>query len=160
MKHTFAALLSLLLWVNGNSQVINRGPIDIHKNFFGTSYWENDRRLTPAELMNTLSVHPAAHAEMKKARTNQAFSTIFSFAGGALIGWPIGTAAGGGDPNWTLAAVGAGLVAIAIPFEITFNKKAKNAVTLYNSSLQKNSGRKPIVNWGLSANKAGLVLHF
>ncbi|MBI5372884.1 MAG: hypothetical protein HZA79_12750 [Sphingobacteriales bacterium] len=158
MKPVCAAFL-LLLFLNGNGQVINRGPIEIHKNFFGTGFWGNDRKLTNAELMNTLSAHPAAHTEMKKARANQAFSTVFSFAGGALIGWPIGTAAGGGDPNWTLAAVGAGLVAIAIPFEIAFNKKAKNAISLYNSSLQKSSGRKPVVNLGISANRARLVLH-
>ena len=35
--------------------------------------------------------------------------------GGFLIGWPLGTALAGGDPNWTLAAIGAGCVAIAIP---------------------------------------------
>lgn len=154
------AILFLLFMANGNGQDLNRGPIEIHKNFFGTGFWENDRKLTNAELMKILSAHPSAHAEMKKARTNQAFSFVFSFTGGALIGWPIGTAAGGGDPNWTLAAVGAGLVAIAIPFEIAFNKRAKNAVNLYNSGLQKSSRRKPAVHLGLSANRAGLVLQF
>ncbi len=38
--------------------------------------------------------------------------------GGALVGWQLGTYIGGGEPNWTLAAVGGGLIAVAIPLEI------------------------------------------
>ena len=39
---------------------------------------------------------------------------IFSYAGGFMIGYPLGTALGGGEPNWAMANIGAGLKAASI----------------------------------------------
>lgn len=43
---------------------------------------------------------------------------VLAGIGGALVGWQLGTYVGGGEPEWTLAAVGGGLIAVAIPLEI------------------------------------------
>ena len=42
--------------------------------------------------------------------------------GGFLVGWTLGTALGGGDPDWTVAGVGAGFIALSIPFAIKVKK--------------------------------------
>ena len=60
---------------------------------------------------------------------------ILSYAGGFMIGWPIGTAIGGGKPAWALAGIGGGLVAVAIPLSISSNKKMETAVRQYNAGL-------------------------
>lgn len=136
------------------------GTIEIKKNFWGTTYRQNNQKLTPAELMETLKANPAAYNEMKKARTNQTFSSIFSGVGGFMVGWPIGTAAGGGDANWTLAGIGAGLIVAAIPFEIAFSKRARNSINMYNSGPGKSSWSKPQLNLGFTRHGMGMKLSF
>ncbi|MAU26781.1 MAG: hypothetical protein CMH45_05175, partial [Muricauda sp.] len=67
--------------------------------------------------------------------SNKTLSSIMGFVGGGLVGWPVGTAIGGGDANWALAGVGAGLIGVSIPISSSANKKTKQAVDVYNSSL-------------------------
>lgn len=153
-------IVLLLTWGCTQLQAQGSGTIEIKKNFWGTTYRQNNQKLTPAELMETLKTNPAAYTEMKKARTNQTFSFIFSGVGGFMVGWPIGTAAGGGDPNWTLAGIGAGLIVAAIPFEIAFSKRARNSINTYNSGLGKSSWRKPQLNIGFTQHGMGMRLSF
>lgn len=54
-----------------------------------------------------------AYVLMDKVKTRTTVVSVFSYAGGFMIGWPIGTAIAGGDPNWSLAGVGAGLITLA-----------------------------------------------
>ncbi|MBE2231118.1 MAG: hypothetical protein IAE96_10775 [Chitinophagaceae bacterium] len=157
MKSIF---LSLLLTASIVACAQNSGPIEFKKNFWGTQFLQNGNRLNNTALMQTLQQHNPAYLEMKKAKTNQAFSFIFSFAGGALIGWPIGTELGGGDANWTLAGIGAGLVIVAIPFEAGFTKRARNAVKMYNGSLQKTGRFRPQFSLGGTRHGFGLKMRF
>ncbi len=97
---------------------------------------------------------------MKLAKSNYDVGYVFGFAGGFLIGWPIGTAIGGGDPNWTLAAVGAGLAVISIPFMVSYTKHAKNAVHKYNKGLKYSYFAKPDLKIGLTYNGVGIKIKF
>jgi len=72
---------------------------------------------------------------MSKARNQYVWTSVLGGAGGFFIGYPLGTALGGGDPNWTLAAVGAGFIAVAIPVGSAANRNANQAVDIYNQSL-------------------------
>jgi len=158
MRNTVLTLLLTLLLTTGMAQ--RSGTIEMRKTFWGISYRQNDQKLTGTELMEKLKANPAAYTEMKKARTNQTFSSLFSGVGGFMVGWPLGTAAGGGDPNWTLAGIGAGLIVAAIPFEIAFTKRARNALNTYNSGLGKSNGRKPELNLGFTRHGMGMRLSF
>lgn len=158
MKPIILAVLFICTIFQTNAQ--QPGTIEIRKNFWGTTYRQNDQKLSGADLMNKLKENPVALREMKKARTNQAFSTIFSGVGGFMIGWPLGTAAGGGDANWTMAGIGAGLIVAAIPFEIAFSKRARNAINTYNSGLGKSSWRRPQLNLGFTRHGMGMKLSF
>lgn len=60
---------------------------------------------------------------------------ILGYAGGFMIGWPLGTAIGGGEPNWALAGIGAGLVVLSIPLSSSAKKKTIKAIELYNQGL-------------------------
>ena len=77
-----------------------------------------------------------------------------------MVGWPIGTAAGGGEANWTLAGIGAGLIVAAIPFENAFSKRARNSINIYNSRTGKSSWRKPQLNLGFTRHGMGMKLSF
>ena len=89
---------------------------------------------------------------MKIAKSKYDTGTIFGFAGGFLIGWPIGTAVTGGDPEWVLVGVGAGLILVSIPFSISYNKHAKSAVIRYNSIQSPEESNEVDLKFGFTNN--------
>lgn len=109
--------------------------IEIISNFTGLHFYYKDRPLKAKELKILLQSSEDAYSSYKSARASNTISTILSYAGGFMIGWPIGTAIGGGKPAWALAGIGGGLVAVAIPLSISSNKKMKTAVRQYNAGL-------------------------
>ncbi|SHJ67509.1 hypothetical protein SAMN04487911_13020 [Arenibacter nanhaiticus] len=135
MKKTILTLIFALVTIT----FCNAQKIEIEKVFGGYKYSQNENQMTMKDLVKTMTSNQQAFDLIKKAQSNNTLASIIGFAGGGLIGWPIGTAIGGGDANWTLAGIGAGLVAIGIPISSSANKKAKQAVELYNSSLNSTS---------------------
>ncbi|NKI25250.1 hypothetical protein HCG49_01580 [Arenibacter sp. 6A1] len=135
MKKTILTLIFALVTIT----FCNAQKIEIEKVFGGYKYSQNENQMTMKDLVKTIASNQQAFDLIKKAQSNNTLASIIGFAGGGLIGWPIGTAIGGGDANWTLAGIGAGLVAIGIPISSSANKKAKQAVELYNSSLNSTS---------------------
>ncbi len=86
---------------------------------------------------------------------------IFSYAGVFMVGWPLGAAIGGGEPNWAMAGIGAGLIVVAIPISQNFNKKAKHAVETYHGGLQTSSfWDKNELKISMTGNGIGLTLNF
>lgn len=132
-KYTFF-LLGLLLntaLIFGQNQP---EPIQVKKGF-GTAFIHQGKNLTPRQLLDLTETNAEAYQEMKIAKTNYNIGSVISFAGGFMVGWPLGTALGGGEANWTLAGVGAGLIVASIPFSISYTKHAQKAVDLYNAGL-------------------------
>lgn len=119
--------LTPLFCIQANGQ-----DMRMEKNFWGTKLYHGDRQVRPREMLELMKPNDAAYAEFKKAKSNNDMAQVLGFAGGALIGWPIGTAIGGGDPQWGLAAGGAALILLAIPLGNGFNKHAANAIEIYN----------------------------
>jgi len=117
----------------------NAQQIEMEKVFGGYKYTQNGTVMKMKDLLKTMESNQQAFDLIKKAQSNNTVASIFGGAGGFLVGWTIGTSLGGGDANWTLAGVGAGLIVIAIPFSSGANKNAKQAVELYNSSLNSTS---------------------
>jgi hypothetical protein len=97
---------------------------------------------------------------MKIAKTNYNASNVFAYIGGFLVGWPIRTAIGGGEPNWTLAAIGAGAIVIAIPFSVAGTRHACTAVSIYNNSIKQQQQSNGKLNIELTSNGLGVRLNF
>lgn len=160
MKHvkliiTAVFVFSLLV---STAQDIN-DTISVEKRM-GTVFTQYGKVLKVNQLLDITKSNPEAYAKMKIAKTNNGAATVFAIAGGFLIGWPLGTAMGGGEPNWVLAGVGAGLVAICIPFSIGYTKNAKEAVRIYNSGLPAAEPRKVSLNFGVSNHGVGIRVNF
>ncbi|MCK4679307.1 MAG: hypothetical protein KAT48_14330 [Bacteroidales bacterium] len=127
-------------------------------------FYQNGKMLNMKQLVQAVKSNQQAYKKMHSAQGNRTLASILSFPGGFLIGYPVGTAIGGGEPNWVLACVGAGLIAIAIPITITAKKQATEGVKLYNSSLSNEAflykKQKPEFTLGVTQNGLGLVMMF
>lgn len=106
--------------------------ITIKKSFLGTRFYQGEKELKMSQLSHVMKSSPMALKQIKKARTTYVMASIVGGIGGGLVGWPIGTALGGGEANWTLAGIGAGLIAISIPIIMRSEKQAKRAVDMFN----------------------------
>lgn len=147
----------LLITVNISAQ-LTTDSIQIKKRL-GPVFQKDGRNLTPKNLLDITKPNPDAYAEMKLANSNYVASMFFQLPGGFLIGYPIGTALGGGDPNWTMAAIGASLVIISIPLISGYNRHATNAVNIYNKGIS--SASKPLsLRLGFNPEGIGMKICF
>src|SRR4051812_32849977 len=80
--------------------------ITIKKAFGGYQFYQNDKRLRMSELVETIKTNEQAFQHIKPARLNNTLATIMAGAGGFMVGWQLGAAVGGGNPNWTTAGIG------------------------------------------------------
>ncbi len=158
MKKLFITLTLMCIIINVSGQS-SSDSIQVKKRL-GPVFQQNGRNLTPNQLLNITKSNPDAFAEMKVASNNYVASLFFQIPGGFLIGYPIGTLLGGGDPNWTMAAIGAGLVIIAIPLISAYNKHATNAVNIYNKGLRSSLIPASSMNLRVTSNGVGLRISF
>ena len=158
MKQTLLLIIFLLCL----SQLFAQNQTDsiVVGKKMGTVFMKNGQYLTPRQLLDLTKTNDEAYKEMKIAKSNYDIAYVFGFAGGFMVGWPIGTAIGGGKPNWALAGVGAGLIVVSIPFSNSYSKHAKNAITIYNKGLRKNGVNKIETRLGLINNGIALRVNF
>lgn len=154
MKKNYLTLMLILV----ATTICDAQKIETQKVFGGYKFTQSGKPMTMRNLVETMEVNTQAFELIKKAQSSNTLVSILSFTGGGLIGWPLGTAVGGGDANWALAGIGAGLVAIAIPISSGVNKNAKQAVELYNASLNQTSYFKPKTEFEVIANSDGIGL--
>lgn len=132
------------------------------KRVFGSNvYMQNNKNLSGKQLTELMKGNNKALELMKSANNSRTWSTILGGAGGALIGFPIGTAIGGGDAKWELAGAGAALILIAIPISNKYNKKSKKAVDIYNNDIHSTvSNFNPTFDLNLKGNSFGITMSF
>ncbi|WP_298498032.1 hypothetical protein [uncultured Algibacter sp.] len=151
------SLFTLILIVTSIT-FCNAQKIDIEKVFGGYKYTYNDKLISIGDLASIIETNTNAFNLIRKGRTNRSLSAVLGFAGGGLVGWPLGTSMGGGNANWTLAGIGAGLIIIAIPISSSANKKINQAVELYNASLNGSTNTHFKPEFNIIANSSGLGL--
>ncbi len=113
--------------------------ITIKKGFGGNQYYQNDQVLKLPQMVKIMKLNEQASKEIKTAQSTYTLASILGGAGGFMLGWPIGTALGGGEPNWTMAGIGAGLLLVSIPINQKFNTQVKTAVDTFNGDLPTSS---------------------
>lgn len=92
---------------------------------------------TTFQQSNQDNIMPAPYGGYRKRSCTNALTitgNVFAFIGGGLIGWPIGTLIGGGEPEWILAGIGAGCIAIGIPLAIMGAKQCNRMSMNMNES--------------------------
>ncbi|MEP4532050.1 MAG: hypothetical protein ABJ004_03115 [Cyclobacteriaceae bacterium] len=159
MKHLVLFLsFSFLLLACSFGQ--SEGEITSKKVFGGYTFSQGDKTLTINQLLSTMKENPEAYDLMKSAKSTTDAANVLGVIGGFMIGWPLGSAIGGGEPNWALAGIGAGVLAVGIPVSISANRKLLNAVDRYNQGLENTSmNYSPKLNLTFG-NGFGLALNF
>jgi hypothetical protein len=132
--------------------------IDIEKVPGGHKFSQDGVILTIDKLSSKVSSNKESLRLINKAKSTGTFVSVLGYAGGFLIGWPIGTAIGGGKANWGIAGIGAGILAVAFPIASGADKKTKQAVELYNASLNPTSYLKSKSEFNVVANANGIGL--
>lgn len=137
--------------------------ITLEKTFGGYAFSQNGKRLNMNQLSDALISNPEAYEQYQDAQSSGLAAQLIGSAGGFLVGWPIGTAIGGGEANWNLALIGAGLIAVSIPLNNSYNKRAKQAIDLFNNGPLPDSpsDTEPSkLNVSIQGNGAGFILRF
>ncbi|MFK8059030.1 MAG: hypothetical protein AB8B78_02970 [Polaribacter sp.] len=140
---------------------ITAQKIEMKKVFGSYTFSQNDKMLTLSQMQEVMKDNKEAFELVKSAKSNQTWGMILGGAGGALIGYPIGTAIGGGEPKWALAGAGVALIVATIPIVKGFNKKTKKAVELYNANAPSvSSNFNPTFNLNIKGTSLGLLMNF
>lgn len=134
--------------------------ISYQKAFGGYKYSQNGMPVSIKQMSELMTNNPEASVYIDRAKTNYGASMVFNFAGGFLIGWPIGTAIGGGEPEWGMAAIGGGLLLLGIPFNIATNTNAIKAIDIYNAGNGGIADRTYTLSFGPNSGGAGITLKF
>ncbi len=138
----------------------DRDLIKYEKAFGGYRYTLSGRPVSIMQVSDIIGNNPETTVYLKKAKTNYYTSMVFNYAGGFMVGWPIGTAIGGGEPEWGLAAIGGGLILFGITFNNAANRNTIKAIDLYNSWKMNNGTRVYSMSFGLNSSGIGLSLKF
>lgn len=154
-------ILLIFLCLSGISFGQNTDSITCIEEFGKYQFYQGGGRLSMSKLITAMKPNEKAYKEMKEAQSTYIISHIIGFAGGFMIGWPIGIAMHGGDPNWTLAGVGAGLIVVQIAINQQYSKQAKSAVDTFNGGLKTSSfWYKTELRFVMRGNGLGLKLLF
>lgn len=136
--------------------------IVIVKTFDNLTFLRDGQTHNLKDLPSLVASNPEAVKYADKARTDNTFAMIFSCAGGFMIGWTLGTYMGGGEPEWSFLAVGAGSLTVGMIFNSCTKKNARKAVEIYNGGVNMPTSNhiQSEIGVGLTGNGMGLSLRF
>ncbi len=132
--------------------------MEVKSGLFGYKFLQNGEKLNWKEAIAATESVAEANLLIKKAKTQITVSSVFLFAGGWLIGTPIGQSISDKDPNWTLAYVGAGLSIIGFTYSFSGHKKVTEGVEQYNQSLEATTSNEFKPQFNIIANNKGIGL--
>lgn len=152
-------LLSIIITGLAQSDLIT-----IDNSGLGYRFYQNNQMLGLKQLQQAVISNRQAFEKVHTARNNKAMASITSGLAGFLIGWQLGTIITGGEPNWLMASIGAGLIIISIPISSSAKKRAIEGVEIYNSSLEDISYKKertnPEFSFGTTSEGIGVRMRF
>jgi hypothetical protein len=135
--------------------------ISIQKVFGGYQYYQGYNRLGFSQMINLMQSNEQASNEIRAAQKNSSIASITGYVGGFMLGWPLGTAIGGGRPNWAMAGVGAGILAVGITLNQKSNKQTTNAIRIYNESITSESFLNNVqIDYLFTLNGVGFRMRF
>jgi len=119
---------------------------------------QNGKKLNANALLQALSSNKNAYNLASSGKGQYNLGNVLGAIGGFGIGWPIGSALGGGEPNWLMAGGGLVLAIAGITVNNKGAQKFSQAIDMYNSELGFNSYKSK--KYYVSPSKTGIGLAF
>ena len=116
--------------------------------------------LTGNKLIELLKTNDQSYKKFKSGYFPGGVAYILESIGAALIGYQLGTAIAGGEPDWTMAAIGGGMIVFSIPIFYIAAKNQREAVNIYNMGVNKTSFRNKELHIGITNNGLSIRLKF
>ena len=130
-KKPIILLFNLIICISIFSQNSN-DSIQIIKLNNNYSYEQNSHVLNYREIKEILKADKEATRYLKSAKLSNDISTALRWAGGFLIGYPIGGLIAGKKVNASMLTVGIGFLVIDIPVSIAVKKNLFKSISVYN----------------------------
>jgi hypothetical protein len=92
-------LVTFLLLTAFNTYCQNPSDTIEVKKVLGTVFRQSGKNLTPRNLLDITKSNSEAYKEIQIAKSIYDVGNVLVFVGGFMVGWPIGTAIAGGEPN-------------------------------------------------------------
>ena len=131
------SLTSFLSWSQDEDSKFD--SLKITKSSLGYNFYSGNTQIYKDDFRNIISKDHAAFEYFRKGNNMNALSTILSLGAGFGIGWLVGGMLAGGEPNWIMGGVGAGLLIFSIPLSQRAQSNFNKSVTLYNKNLSNES---------------------
>jgi len=161
MNKVLTIAILLIVGISTAFSQTTQDTIRIKKVFLGHEYYKYNKPIDINQIGTYIHSNQQAYKEFKSAQSTNTFAEILGYAGGFMVGWPLGTALGGGKPNWTMAGIGVGILAVGIPLSIHADTQLNEAVKKYNSGMKTSSlDYSPEMKFGFTGNGVGLILKF
>jgi hypothetical protein len=161
MKNAILFFFVLSLFPLVSEAQASSDSIQLKKVFGGYQFFQNNKRITVSNMVSIMEPNEKAYKQIKEAQSTNVIATIIGGVGGFMLGWQLGTAIAGGDPNWAMAGVGGGLIVVSIPISQKFNRQVKGAVDTYNGGFRGSSMLEyPELNFGTTSTGIGLTFNF
>ncbi len=135
MKWLLCLVLTCILTMTVKAQV-SFEPITIgERGWLHKKYYERcDIEMTPIQLFKLFQKDINMSAYEKPLAWSLLGSTLLNATGQIFVLWPITEEiAHNPNPNWYLAAIGAGCIALALPLRKKSERVAERAINYYNS---------------------------
>jgi len=124
-------------------------PIELHRRGLSSRYVQRGLRLDVDDMKSKLADEPASAPDIRKSRGLRFAAYTLAIAGGVIVGWQLGQAwaveqqGGNAHPVWPLIGLGAGCIAIGIPFDLGAHWRVERAAEAHNRQLLISQRRDP-----------------
>lgn len=162
MKSTLIIIFILFY----SSTIFAQSEMSIKPDFWsGKAIYQNGKKLSINKAMEIAKNNSEVIKNLKSAKTNRTIGGIIAYPGAIAFGYTLGLSLNqhenAPDPNWTVGGIGAGMMIGGMILQGNSNKKLKEAVRLYNSTLNSSSNTlKPELNIIYSENGLGISVSF
>src|SRR4051812_6073263 len=105
MRVPFLLAMLMVLFVaptfaqNGNDSIKTRKVVG------GYQFFQHHKALKMGKLVKAIEKNEEAYMHIKSAQSANTIGSIIGGVGGFMVGWTLGAAIGGGEPNWTVAGI-------------------------------------------------------
>lgn len=130
-------ILILTLLFFAYTALAQTGNIEIRTGTWtGTKLYQNDIKLSSNQADSIFSYDAEVFKLYRKGINQIQIGNLFTFTGGFLVGYTLGSLIGGGEPDGVLVFLGVTSLVVGYPIVSSGSKKLKKAVNFHNTNFQ------------------------